>query len=104
VDADTGTDEQEPRGVVMAEKSARDLIFEVLCLRHRAETKVSSWITRGELQAATGLRALALTDELRDLVGLNAEQAMVEFVDNDPDKIAMGPAWTKRCRAETDPR
>ena len=78
-------------------KSPSDLIFEALCLRFRSTTNVSKMMTRQELQAATGLGAEALVDALRDLVGPINEDLPIHFVNNDLDKITIGPAWASRC-------
>jgi hypothetical protein len=78
-------------------KSSSDLIFEALCLRYRSATNVSKIMTRKELQQATGLTAETLVDTLRDLVSPVNEDLPIHFVDNDADKITLGPAWTDRC-------
>jgi len=78
-------------------KSPNDLIFEALCLRYRSTTNVSRVMTRKELQQATGLTAEVLVDSLRDLVSPVNEDLPIHFVDNDADKITIGPAWANRC-------
>ena len=78
-------------------KSPSDLIFEALCLRYRATSNVAAAMTREELQGATGLPAEVLVDALRELVGPVNEDLPVHFVNNDPDKITIGPAWASRC-------
>ena len=78
-------------------KSPSDLIFETLCLRYRSTTNVSWVMTRKELQEATGLSAESLVDALRELVSPINEDLPVHFVNNDPDKITIGPAWASRC-------
>jgi hypothetical protein len=78
-------------------KSPSDLIFEALCLRYRSPTNVAWVMTRKELQEATGLRAEALVDALRDLVSPVNEDLPIHFVDHDPNKITIGPAWASRC-------
>ena len=84
------------------QKNPSDLIFEALCLRLHSTTKVSSnTMTRQELEEATGLRAEALVDALRALVGPNADQDLsIRFVGGDPDKIALGLAWVSRCEGK----
>ena len=75
-----------------------DLIFEALCLRYRSTTNVAWVMTRHELQAATGLPAEVLVDAVRDLVGRADEDDLpIRFVNNDLDKITIGPAWASRC-------
>lgn len=78
-------------------KSPSDLIFEALCLRYRATTNVAGVMTRQELQEATGLPAEVLVDALRELVSPVNEDLPVHVVNNDPDKITIGPAWASRC-------
>ena len=79
-------------------KSPSDLIFEALCLRFRSTTSIGRMMTRQELQEATGLTAEALADALRALVGPTADQDLsIRFVNRDPDRIMMGPAWVSRC-------
>lgn len=78
-------------------KSPSDLIFEALCLRYRATTNVAWVMTRQELQGATGLPAEILVDVLRELVSPVNEDLPIHFVNNDPDKITIGPAWASRC-------
>lgn len=78
-------------------KTASDLIFEALCLRYRSTTNVAWVMTRKELQEATGLSTETLVDVLRDLVGPVNEDLPIQFVNNDPDKITIGPAWASRC-------
>ena len=78
-------------------KPPSDLIFEALCLRYRSATSVSKIMTRQELQEATGLPAEALVDTLRELVSPVNEDLPIHFVNNDPNKITIGPAWASRC-------
>lgn len=79
-------------------KSPSDLIFEALCLRYRATTKVSKAMTRQELQEATDLPADVLMEALQALVGPNAYQGLfIRFVERDPDQITIGPGWMARC-------
>jgi hypothetical protein len=79
-------------------KSPSDLIFEALCLRYRATTKVSKVMTRQELQEATDLPADVLMEALQALVGPNAYQSLfIRFVERDPDQITIGPGWMSRC-------
>ena len=78
-------------------KPPSDLIFEALCLRYRSATNVSKIMTRQELQEATGLPAEVLVDALRALVASVNEDPPIRFVDNNPDKITIGPAWASRC-------
>jgi len=79
-------------------KSPSDLIFESLCLRYRSATNVAWVMTRQELQAATGLPAEALVDALRELISpANEADLPIRFVNNDADKITIGPAWASRC-------
>ena len=79
-------------------KVPSDLIFEALCLRYHSTTNVAWVMTRQELQEATGLTAEALVDVLRDLVGpVDEDDLPIRFVNNDPDKITIGPAWASRC-------
>jgi hypothetical protein len=74
-----------------------DLIFRALCLRARATTNVSPAMTRKELEQATGLRAEALVEALRKLVAPTHEDLPINFVNDDPDQITIGPAWSSRC-------
>jgi len=74
-----------------------DLIFRALCLRARAPTNVSPAMTRKELEQATGLRAEALVEALRKLVAPTNEDLPIHFVNDDPDQITIGPAWSSRC-------
>jgi hypothetical protein len=78
-------------------KTPSDLIFEALCLRYRSSTNVAWVMTRQELQEATGLPAETLVDALRDLVNPTNEDLPIRFVNNDSDKITIGPAWASRC-------
>ncbi len=78
-------------------KTPSDLIFEALCLRYRSTTNVAWVMTRQELQEATGLPAETLVDALRDLVNPTNEDLPIRFVNNDSDKITIGPAWASRC-------
>ena len=78
-------------------KTPSDLIFEALCLRYRSTTNVAWVMTRQELQEATGLPAETLVDALRDLVSPTNEDLPIRFVNNDSDKITIGPAWASRC-------
>jgi hypothetical protein len=86
-----------------------DLIFRALCLRARSSTNVSPTMTRKELEQATGLRTEALVDALRNLVAPINEDLPIYFVNDDPDQITIGPAWSSRCedmdetRAEPGP-
>ena len=80
------------------ERTPSDLIFDALCLRYRSTTNVPWAMTRKELQEATGLRAEALVDALRDLVAAaNEDDLPLRFVNNDPNQITIGPAWASRC-------
>jgi hypothetical protein len=83
-------------------RSPSDLIFEALCLRHHSTTNVSWVMTLRELQEATGLPAEALVDTLHALVAPVNEDPTIRFVDNDPDKITIGPAWASRCEDQKD--
>jgi hypothetical protein len=78
-------------------KTPSDLIFEALCLRYRSTTNVAWVMTRQELQEATGLPAETLVDALRDLVNPTNEDLPIRFVNNDSEKITIGPAWASRC-------
>jgi hypothetical protein len=78
-------------------KTPSDLIFEALCLRYRSTTNVAWVMTRQELQEATGLPAETLVDALRDLVNPTNEDLPIRFVNNDSDRITIGPAWASRC-------
>jgi hypothetical protein len=78
-------------------KSPKDLIFEALCLRYRSPTNVSKVMRRQDLQEATGLRAEALVEALRELVRPVNEDLPIHFVNHDPDQITIGPAWMSRC-------
>ena len=80
------------------EKKPTDLIFEALCLRHRATSNVSTTMTRGELQEATGLAPEALLDALKVLCGPEYDHDLrVRFVDGDAEKITLGRSWLSRC-------
>lgn len=61
-------------------------------------------MTRKELEQATGVRAEALVDALRKLVAPSNEDLPIHLVNDDPDQITIGPAWSSRCEDKDEAR